>query len=156
MAPNISAILDRRPSEIEKPKPIPQGTYYTVIVGMPRYDKSSKKQTDFVEFQHKIVQAGDDVDQDALAEALTNAASGETRSLQDIVMKNTYYLTDSAAWRVKDFLHDCGFDIDDDSLSLREMVEQTAGRQVGVFVKHRPSQDGQSVFAEIDHTIAME
>lgn len=156
MAPNLSSILDRRPSEIERPKPLPQGTYFTMLVGMPRYDVSSKKQTPFVEFTHKIIQAGEDVDAEALTEALTAAGTGEVRALQDVTMKNTFYTTENAAWRLKDFLKDCGFDVDDDSMSIREMVEQTAGRQVAIFVKHVPSQDGQSVFAQIGHTVAMD
>lgn len=147
-SPDFSEILDRVPSEIEKPKPIPVGTYSTVLQGIPRQDKSAKKQTRFVEFAHKIIAAGEDVDEDSLKEALTSP-DGTVRSLQDIVMKNTFYLTENSAWRLKDFLKDCGFDIDDDSASLRELIEQTAGRQVNVFVKHEPSQDGQSVFAKI-------
>jgi len=147
---NFSEILDRAPSEIEKPKPLPQGTYSTVLVGMPRHDKSAKKQTPFIEFNHKLVAAGDDVDDDDLKTAL-----GE-RSLQDITMKNTFYLTEGSAWRLKQFLADCGFDVDADDQSLREMTEQTAGRSVNIFVKHEPSQDGQSVFARIDSTAAAE
>ena len=150
--PNFGSILDKSPTEVERPKPIPPGTYSTVIIGMPRYDKSSKKQTEFVEFQHKFLAPGDDVDADALQEALT--IGEETKSLNDVVMKNTFYLTESAAWRLKEFLRDCGFDIESDEMSLRDMVEQTAGKSVGVFVKHVPSQDGQTVFAQIDRTVA--
>ncbi len=149
-ATNFSDILDRAPSEIEKPKPIPQGTYSTVLVGVPRQDKSAKKQTPFVEFTHKIISAGDDVDGDALKEAL-----GE-RSLADVTMKNTFYLTEGSAWRLKQFLSDCGFDVEDGDTSLREMVESSAGRAVNIFVKHEPSQDGQSVFAQIASTAAVE
>lgn len=146
--PNFTDILDRAPSEVEKPKPIAQGTYSTVLVGMPRHDKSAKKQTPFIEFTHKFVAAGDDVDADDLAAALGD------RSLQDVVMKNTFYLTEGSAWRLKQFLADCGFDTDASDTSLREMTEQTAGRSVNVFIKHEPSQDGQSIFAKIDSTSA--
>lgn len=147
---NFSDILDRAPTEVEKPKPIPQGTYTTILVGLPRHDKSAKKQTPFIEFTHKIVAAGDDVDQDALAEAL-----GE-RSLQDMTMKNTFYLTEGSAWRLKQFLADCGLDVEDDSHSLRELTEQTTGRSVNIYINHEPSQDGQSVFAKVGSTAAVE
>jgi hypothetical protein len=152
---NFADILDRAPSEIEKPKPLPVGTYSTVLQGQPRQDKSSKKQTPFVEFQHKFMAPGDDVDSDALKDALT-MADGTVKKLQDITMRNTFYLTENSAWRLKDFLQDCGFDIDDDEQSLREMIESSAGRQVNVYVKHTPSQDGKSTFAEIGSTAAAE
>lgn len=153
--PNFTSILDRNPTEVEKPKPIPAGTYSTIIIGQPRFDKSSKKQTEFVEFSHKIVAQGEDVSEEDLNEALTKP-DGSVRPLQDIVMKNTFYLTENAAWRLKDFLKDVGFDVDDDSVSMREMVEGCAGRSVGVFVKHEPSQDGTTVFAKIDRTVVLE
>lgn len=146
-AQTFGSILDRAPSEIEKPKPAPQGSYVTQIVGQPRFDKSSKKQTEFAEFTHKLVSAGEDVDADELAAFLGD------RKLTDIQMKNTYYLTEGATWRLKEFLEHCGIDEAD---SLREMVEETPGKQVGVFVGHEPSQDGQSIFARIGKTFVVE
>lgn len=152
---NFSDILDRAPTEVEKPKPLPAGKYSTVLIGVPRYDKSAKKQTPFVEFQHKLTSAGEDVDQDALKEALAQA-DGTSRRLADIVMKNTFYLTEGSAWRLKEFLGDCGFDVDSDEHSLREMIEQSSGRSVDIYIKHTPSQDGKSIFAEIASTAVSE
>ena len=143
-AQSFASILDRAPSEIEKPKPLPQGSYITQIVGQPRFDKSSKKQTEFVEFTHKLLQAQDDVDEDEL-----NAIGG----VKDKMMKNTFYLTESAAWRLKEFLEHCGIEEGD---SLREMIEETPGKQVGIFVGHEASQDGTSVFARVGKTFVVE
>ena len=143
-APNFGSILDRAPSEIEKPKPLPQGSYITQIVGQPRFDKSSKKQTEYVEFTHKLLSALDDVDEDEL-----KALGG----VKDKVMKNTFYLTESAAWRLKEFLEHCGIEEGD---SLREMIEETPGKQVGIFVGHEASQDGTSVFARVGKTFVVE
>ena len=145
-AQSFASILDRAPSEIEKPKPLPQGSYITVLVGQPRFDKSAKKQTDFVEFQHKLLSAQEDVDEDEL-----KALGG----IKDKVMKNTFYLTEGATWRLKEFLEHCGIDMDEVE-SLREAVEQTPGKQVGVFVNHEASQDGTSVFARIGKTFVVE
>jgi len=152
---NFSDILDRAPAEIDKPKPLPTGTYLTVLQGMPRQDKSAKKQTPFVEFTHKIISAGDDVDQEELETVLT-MPDGTTKSLQDIVMRNTFYLTENSAWRLKEFLRDCGFDVDSSDQSLREMIETSTGRSVNIYIKHEPSQDGTSVFATIGGTSAAE
>lgn len=153
--PSFTNILDRAPSTVEKPKPLPPGTYDTILQGMPRRDVSAKKQTPFIEFQHKIVAAGDDVDADALREALTSP-DGEVKALNEIVMKNTYYLTENALWRLKQFLSDCGFDTDDDGSTLQQMVEETNGVGVKIYVKHVPSQDGQTIFAQIDKTLPAE
>ena len=145
-AASFSSILDRAPSEIEKPKPAPQGSYTTVLVGQPRFDKSAKKQTDFVEFQHKLLSAQDDVDEDEL-----KALGG----IKDKVMKNTFYLTEGATWRLKEFLEHCGVDLDKVE-SLAEGIEETPGKQVGIFINHEASQDGTSVFARIGKTFVVE
>lgn len=146
---SFGSILDRAPSEIEKPKPAPVGSYITSLVGQPRFDKSSKKQTEFVEFTHKFISAGEDVDADELAAFL-----GE-RKLSEITMKNTYYLTEASLWRLKEFLEHCGIDLDDVE-SLREGIEATPGAQVGLFLNHEASQDGTSVFARVGKTFVVE
>ena len=143
-APNFGSILDRAPSEIEKPKPLPQGSYITVLVGQPRFDKSAKKQTEFVEFTHKLLAAQEDVDEDELK---------SMGGIKEKVMKNTFYLTEGAAWRLKEFLEHCGIDEAD---SLREMIEETPGKQVGIFINHEASQDGTSVFARVGKTFVVE
>jgi hypothetical protein len=148
-AATFGSILDRAPSEIEKPKPAPVGSYITAIVGQPRYDKSSKKQTEFVEFTHKFISAGDDVDADELEAFLGD------RKLSEITIKNTYYLTEASLWRVKEFLEHAGVNLDDME-SLREGIEATAGAQVGLFINHEPSQDGTSVFARVGKTFVVE
>ena len=149
-AESFSSILDRAPSEIEKPKPLPVGSYTTQLVGQPRIDKSSKKQTEFREFTHKIISAGDDVDEDELKQYL-----GDSKKLTDVTVKNTYYITEGAAWRLKEFLEHCGIDLDKVD-SLNEALDETPGKQVGIFINHEPSQDGQSFFARIGKTFVVE
>lgn len=148
--PNFSELLSKAPSEVERPKPLPIGTYTTIIRGAPRYDVSTKKQTKFVEFNHKFVSAGEDVDQGSLKEVLNGKA------LNDIEMKNTFYLTENSLWRLKDFLTHLGYDTDSADHSLQELVEDTAGKSVAVYIKHEPSQDGTSIYARIDRTLPVE
>ncbi len=148
-AASFGSILDRAPSEIEKPKPAPVGSYMTTLVGQPRFDKSSKKQTEFVEFTHKFLSAGEDVDTDELEAFLGD------RKITEITMKNTYYLTEASLWRLKEFLEHCGVDMDDVE-SLREGIEATPGKQVGLFLNHEASQDGTSVFARVGKTFVAE
>ena len=153
--PSFAPILDRAPTEIERPKPLPTGTYTTLIQGQPRYDKSSKKQTEFVEFTHKFLSAGEDVDADALKEAITSP-DGTVKNLADVTMRNTFYLTENSVWRLKDFLEDLGYDVSDESQTLRQMCDDTPGKQVGVTIIHEASQDGKAIFARIGDTVAVE
>jgi hypothetical protein len=146
----FASILDRPSNEIERPASLPAGTYLAIVKGLPRYDKSSKKQTDFIEFTLGIQAAQDDVDEKELSNFLTKK-DGSTRSLTDITMKNTYYLTEEAAWRLNKFFEDLGYDVSGDT-TLREMAEDSANSEVYISVKHRPSQDGKSIFAEIAGT----
>lgn len=149
-ATSFSSLLDRAPSEIEKPKPLPQGSYVTILVGQPRIDKSAKKQTEFREFTHKVLSAGEDVDADDL-----EAYLGDGKKLSDVTIKNTFYITENSIWRLKEFCEHCGIDLDDCE-TLTEAIEQTPGKQVGVFINHEASQDGTSVFARIGKTFVVE
>lgn len=149
-APSFGSILERAPTEVERPKPLPQGSYITTIVGQPRYDKSSKKQTEFVEFTHKFVSADDDVDADELKVYL-----GDDKKLSDVTLKNTYYLTEGSVYRLDEFHEHCGIELDP-KVSRRERNEQTPGAQIGVYIAHEPSQDGSTFFARINKTFVVE
>jgi hypothetical protein len=141
----FSSILDRPSNTIEKPKPLPVGTYLAMCKGLPREDKSSKQQTPFVEFTMQLLQAAEDVDADGLQAVLKDKA------LSDITMKNTYYLTENAAWRLQKFL-ESDLLIPGDDNSLRQMISASPGKQCLVSVKHEASQDGTTVFARITDT----
>lgn len=142
---NFGSILDTPSAAVEKPKPLPVGSYITQVKGLPRFDKSSKKQTEFVEFDLQFLAAGEDVDQEALA-----AIGG----FQGKSIKATYYLTETALWRLKEFLDAC--DIEEGELTLRQRIENAAGAQVGISVNHEPSQDGESVFARVGKPFKVE
>jgi hypothetical protein len=145
-APSFGALLNTPPSETERPKPLPQGSYTAMVQGLPRMDKSAKKQTEFVEFTLKLLSANEDVDEEELA-----AMGG----LADKTIKDTYYLTDNSLWRLKDFLINCGIDVDN-AESYSVALEETPGKQIGVFIKHEASQDGTSVFARVGKTFVVE
>src|SRR4051812_25646574 len=99
MAQSFGAILDRAPTEVDRPKPLPQGSYTCIVKGTPRFDKSSKKQTEFVEFTLAVQAAGEDVDEDSLKEWMTKS-DGTARRLQDATIRATYYITEDALWRL--------------------------------------------------------
>lgn len=140
-APAFTSILDRPSGEIERPKPMPVGTYVCVVQGQPKFDKSTKKQTDYVEFTLKFLEASDDVDEEALA-----AIGG----IADKTIRNTYYLTEASAFRLVDFLDHVSAGSED--MSLAQRIPEAVGKQVLVTISHRASDDGQSVFAQVKST----
>lgn len=145
-SPNFGALLAKAPSDVEKPKPLPIGTYLCVVQSLPKQDKSTKKGTEYVEYTLNVLQAADDVDAEAL-EALGGAAGKTIRA--------TYYLTENSLWRLKEFLVALGMD-EADYESLGAMVDDSVGKQLLVTLKHTASQDGQAVFAEIGSVAAVD
>lgn len=146
MQESFASILSKPSNEVERPKPLPIGTYTCVVHGLPSYDKSSKKQTPYVEFNLNIIAAGDDVDQEALA---------EMGGIEGKSLRATYYLTDTALWRLKEFLEHCNLDVEGGA-TLQALIDQTAGCQVLATVKHESSEDGKSVFSKLGGTAAVE
>ena len=145
-APNFASILDESPTEVSAPQPAPQGTY-VFVVGNPRYDKSTKKQTEFAEYTLIIQQPMDDVDPDDL-KAIEGGVKGK-------ILKATYYLTDGSTYRLREFLGHLGLD-EAEYATLGEMVEDAPGKQFLATVIHEPSTDGQSIFARIGGTAPVE
>ena len=146
-APNFASILDQPLADVKPPPLIPVGTYHTVIQGLPETGQSSKKQTDFLKFTHRIVAPLDDVDQDALAEAFPEGVIGKT-------IDNTLYLTEKSLFMLADMLKNCGIDYDG-TTSVRAAVDQTPNAEVGIVIKHEPSEDGQRIFARVARTVAL-
>lgn len=144
--PNFASLLDEAPEEINRPKPLPAGTYTCVVRGQPRYDKSSKKQTPFVEFTLAPIAAGDDVDEEELAGM--GGFDGKT-------IRATYYLTEDAIFRLDEFHTHCGIDLEQPA-SRRQRNDEVVNAQVVAVVGHRASDDGQSVFAELKRTAPAE
>lgn len=153
-APNFGSILDRPSESIERPKPLPVGTYLWVVKGQPRQDKSSRKGTEFVEYTVEPLQAAEDVDQEALHEALTNKQTGEVKPLQAKQRKVTFYITEDAIWRLKDFLDHCGVE-DGKNISLRQRISGANGCQFLGAIRHEASEDGSTIYDRIGQTTAV-
>ncbi len=155
---NFSSVLDKPSTDVGRPKPLPVGSYITVVQGLPKIDKSSKKQTEYSEYSLKVLQAGEDVDADDLDTALTKA-SGEKLNLLDKVIRITFYHTEDSLWRLKQFFEHLNIPEEDDdgeTLTMRQRMQLVPNRQVGVYVKHVASEDGESVFANADKTFKVE
>lgn len=144
--PNFAKLLDRKGTEVERPKPCPAGSYIWIIKGQPRFDQSAQKKTDFVEFNLVAQSALEDVDEVELT-TWANRKDGTTKSFADLTQKGIFYLTEDSLFRLNDFLNACG--AGDESMSLRQRIEEAVNCQVVGVVSHRATQDGEGVFAEI-------
>lgn len=140
-APNFSELLNTPLDDVERPKPLPAGSYLCVVKGLPEHGKSAKKQTPFVNFTLAPQQALEDVDTDALE---------EMGGLENKTIKATYYLTENSLWRIKDFFETCGIDIS--GKTIDQASEETVNCQVVAVMKHEASEDGTAVFAKLAST----
>lgn len=152
--PNFSDILDTPSNEITAPKPLPQGTYLWMVKGLPRIDKSTRKGTEFSEYTCQPLEASDDVDEEALKQNLTKA-NGDVMPLRDRSSRLTFYHTPEAMYRLKKFLDDLDIeDRDEDGKirTIRARMQDVVGRQFWGHLKHTPSEDGETVWGNIDKT----
>lgn len=138
----FSEILNKRSEEIERPKPLPVGTYLMMIPAPAEIKQIGKNNTDAAEFQCRVVQAMDDVDASAL-----EAAGG----IQNKTMRLTFWLTEEAAFRLKEFLINA-LEVDENGRTLGEMMPDAVNRMFKAQIKHRPSPDGTQIYAEIGQT----
>lgn len=147
-SPNYASLLDKPASLDDRPKTQPQGSYLCLVKGLPAYDKSSQKQTDYVEFTFQVLQAGPDVDEDDLTAWLTKA-DGTVTALTDKTFKNRFYLTDNSIFMLNDFLDHCGTD---DVKIRRERIDETPNAEVVVYIRHEGRKDGQGIQAKVGKT----
>lgn len=139
---SFESILDMPAAEVERPKPLPAGTYDAIVKGMYEEGQSSQKKTPFVRFTYAIQAAGEDVDQDELA---------EMGGIDNKTIKDTYYTTPEALFRLTDTLENMGVDLD--GKSIRAALSDTPNCGIKVVISHRASEDGQQVFAEVKRTL---
>lgn len=150
---SFADILDKPATQIDKPKPLPVGTYEWAIQGLPRFDKSKEKQTPFYEFALKCVGAYDDVDEEALKEWAAKA-DGSQRQLTDVTQRLTFYITEDSLYRLQEFLEHCG--IDGTDKSTRQCIDETPNCHFAASIVHTPSKDGTTVYANIGKTAPVE
>lgn len=142
MSANFSDVLNKKLDTVEKPKPLPAGTYFALINAAPDIKPRGQNNNLAAEFTFKILQPTEDVDAEALA---------EQGGIRDRTLRYTLWLTDDALWRAKQFIENCG--VEDTDISLTQGLQACIGAQVKVLVKQVPSKDGEELFANIDKVL---
>lgn len=153
-APNFSSILDDAPTEVDRPKSLPTGTY-EFVVGRWEEGVSSQKKTPFVRFQMRPTGTMDDVDEDELAEALTSA-DGTSVDLGAKGMSITFYVTATAVYRLDEFHQQCGLDLSN-PLSRKARNDEVLNASILGYVAPRESNNPDApIFMEIKRTLPAE
>jgi hypothetical protein len=145
-------LLSKKVDQVEKPKPLPEGTYVGQVLSHA-LGKSQKKQTPQVEFTLAIIEAGSDVDSTALeAAGGLNRSDGNPRT-----MKLTYYITEDSLFRLSEFLKHLGLGDSTESMEML-IANETAGKKVGLYIGHRAGEasapgEEAPIYAEIKKTV---
>ena len=135
---NFDDILNTQLDEVEKPKPIPVGTYTVRISAeAPKLEAVGEKQSPKLTIEAIPLIAGEDVD----TELLALVPQWNERKL-----RLDFFLTPDSQWRFKEFAQHCG--INTDGRTLRDIIPELANAQVNVKVKHRTFKD--NIFAEAE------
>jgi hypothetical protein len=148
--PDFGSILDKPAQDAQRPPTLPRG-YYRFVVQTYRFDKSSVQQTEFVEFGLKVIEPYEaenrpSVDEDELEEF------GDVRGS---LIGHRLYVTEKAAYRIREFLEHCGVDLSDGK-SMRQGIPEAVNCEVIGQVIHEPLQSGDGVMARIRNTAPVE
>jgi hypothetical protein len=141
----LKEILNQPLAEIKAPTPYPPGKYLCLIDGPPiATEKGGKNYIGTVDFQLKLLQAGEDVDRDQLEKALDGKNLSDQKP-----MRHRFFISEdpNSAWRLKRFLlKDLGIE----GSTPNQTMPQAAGKQVWVKLAHQATKDGTTtVYANI-------
>lgn len=146
---DFNTLLDAPLDQFEAPKPFPPGSYLAVISAPAKINPPpSEDKSGSVVFPVSLQEAMPDVDQEALAEAL----NGKPLTAQ--TMDLTFYLSEKAAYRIREFAEQhLGLP---GGQSTRELISAAVGIPFVVNLEQRPSQkDPSKVYTNIASTAAV-
>lgn len=131
MSLDFSKYLSIKGNEVEKPKPIPIGTYYGFIRSFKgeerQYNKDDKNdKTPVISFTIHKFTASDDVDQTEL---------GEFKGLENRVLTRDFSLREDQIYRLDEFLTSLGISGDDRTFGDR--LNDTVNQPVMVAINQR-------------------
>jgi hypothetical protein len=122
-----------------------------VVQGPPRIDKSSQKQTEFVEYALKVLSV---VEKDGIPQI----DEDELEDFGDVtgqMIRVTFYLTEKSKYRLREFIEHCGVEVEK-GVSFKQLVGEAQGCQVIAQVVHEPWQSGEGVSARVRGTAPVE
>ena len=150
---SFESILDTPADKVERPKPMPAGTYQAIVKGMPEHGISSQRKTPFVKFAYAFQAAFDDVDEDELKTVLTDM-DGNVKALSEKTISDTYYTTPDALFRLTDALEAMGIDLE--GKSVRAALDEAPNCSINVVVEHYTPQGSDQIFAQVKRIMKAE
>ncbi len=148
--PNFSSLLDEAPDSVKFTPPLPQGSYVAVVQPSWRKD-NNRLGTEFHEFQFKLLQALEDVDQEEL-----ELWTLEHGSIGEKLYKRRFFITPDAVPYLDEFHQSCGIDLSK-KVSRLLRNDEVGNNYVGVYLKHRAFTDGSNKIAvDIDRFFMIE
>ncbi len=150
---DFTDVLNTQADLIERPKPLPIGSYICIVAGLPEYTVRSTKNGDSQTITYKLkpIAAKEDVDESSLHE-FGGIAAAPTFT-HTIWLGGTAEEQTRNLFRLKDFVGHCGQAIS--GVSAKTMAESVVNTQVGIAVTHRPAPDGSAIYAEVKRTFAV-
>jgi hypothetical protein len=149
--PNFEDVLSMKPSQIEKPKPRPIGTYLGGIQKYELRDVDTKNGTrKIIDFSVKLMAPRQVDDADALAQ------QGDISDWFPLTY-GIFYEKPEGRYNLKNFLSEvCGIDPGEgrNEKSLSEMIAASPGSQVLATLRHEPYTDRNTGQPEIATRIA--
>lgn len=139
---NFQHLLSTPVDSVEKPKPLPTGTYQGLIKSFEFLEAKNDKKTPYVRFMLAFHTPGADIDTDELGKAL-----GE-KKLGDITKSKDFYLTPDAMWRLKDLIVALG--IDTAGRGFDSTIPECVNQPVLIEVGQRNSPNGEEIFNDIN------
>lgn len=142
MATSFRTLLSQNSTQVERPKPLPQGHYYGRIT-KSEFATSKTKQTPYVRFYLVAERAADDIDEDAM--------EGIDLSTSPKEVRKDYYITPGATYRLSDMLDAV---IGDPDRSMEERIPECAGARVMFAVTTRKSDTSDDVYNDVTTIVA--
>ena len=126
--PTFEELLDKRAADVEAPKPLPEGPYYTRIADQTMREAGEKK-TKICSYALEVLEALEGVDENRLA---------EFGDLSDATLRADFFLTKRALYRLTDWWNEV-LNIKDGGRTIKEMLPDPVGQYVVAYVTQRPS-----------------
>jgi len=122
---DFSSLVNVQADTIERPKPLPVGSYQAVISKQEFGTTNSDKKTPYCRYLISPRTALDDVDQDALSKV----------DLSKITLRQDFWLTPDSTYRLVEFLKKT-LGLDTTGRNLGDLIPEAVGMSVLINVKH--------------------
>lgn len=136
--------------EIERPKPVPVGSYQALIKSVTFGNTTGEKKTPYARIELELAAPLDDVNQVDLEEFTKKHGAISTKKV-----KTDFYLTENSLFMLQDFvLTHVGLDMK--GMTLDQALPQIVNNTVGVTISHRQDdKKPEVVYAEVKGTFAL-